>query len=354
MALAIPRNTAIAVLVVALIASLSSPVQAGRKAKKSNAKPARVAPANDDFAAATPIESLRFSSTTDHTRATTEEGEPLGCGAISQTVWFTFVPSSNLEIVARATSATSQAETSETSQSETSETPQSAVAVYTGEELTTIEQIGCSDSPGTAQLAFYAERGTTYAIQVGPIGSGEGEIKFELARGTEPQPLFGEPGSLPHGWKERVLAADERSHQSDGMDLIRFHGRPSAADPAMYEMDVWVAGQHVVDRLALYTAGTMKQEHSYSALGPSTQRVSFSVKVRYDTRGQRCLAGLGGQCQILLPNLPELSEVTTGKSARAELIVSVLVERQASLAAIPETRQTLRIPLVGYVAALLP
>src|SRR5439155_23520776 len=50
--------------------------------------------ANDDFANATVIASLTFADSVDNTSATFETGEPQ-CSSMTQTVWYSFTPTSN-------------------------------------------------------------------------------------------------------------------------------------------------------------------------------------------------------------------------------------------------------------------
>lgn len=340
------RNRAIRTVVVALVVfaiGLLGPMGAAygkEKAQKRNSSTR--APANDNFAQRQQIKGLPFSGLVDGSRATLEAGEP-SCGGMTSSVWFTFTPRSNVDLLAQAAS----------------ETVGASVAAYVGEDLGSLEQVACSSTPedasssNAAGFSFYAERGTAYVFQVGPLEATSDLVELKLTEGTSPQPFVGQPGALPHGWKERVLLKEERGYASEGADLLRFEGRPSA-DAAMYDMDVWVAGNHVVDRLSLYTAGTIRDTHRYSLLGASSQSVAIEVKVRYDAASQRCLIGLGGECKALLPQVPDADDVTNGKANRAELIVTVQAQRQASTAPIDPVTTTLRIPLVGYAAALLP
>jgi hypothetical protein len=63
-------------------------------------------PANDDFAAATPISSLPFGDSVDTTAATTETSEPSpSCGfGASQTAWYAFTPAQDESVTASISS----------------------------------------------------------------------------------------------------------------------------------------------------------------------------------------------------------------------------------------------------------
>jgi hypothetical protein len=327
-----------AVLVGALVQA--GPAQAGGKKKKKNqAKPAAEAPPNDDFAGARDVSKIPFDASVDNASATTEPGEPQGCGGATNTVWYSFTPSSDVDLVARAVS----------------ESFTTALSIYVGDELGSLEQIGCAGGASTeSEVPFYGLGRETYFFQVGGSNGSAGKIGFQLARGEAPGVLLGEPGALPHGWKERVIVEPTTvEHESEGLELIKFDGAPNPLDPKMYDINISVAG-NPLPQINLFTNGRYREEHHYSAIGPSRQHVTVGMRVRYDTNGQQCALGVGGECMLLLPNVPSSPEITNGRAYRAELIVDLQLERKAGLAAIPLIEQTVRIPLVGYVAALLP
>jgi PKD domain len=122
-------------------------------------------PANDDFANATPIDALPFTSSVDTTGASLEQNEPTptcGYGQSAGTVWYAFTPS--------------------VSGSYSASTPwsgfSSQVAAYSGSGLGNLTQIGCR---GSGQLlTFHAEAGTTYYLQAGGIFGGRGTLSFTI------------------------------------------------------------------------------------------------------------------------------------------------------------------------------
>lgn len=334
-----------AVLVGALVQA--GPAQAGKR-KKNRARPAPAAPANDNFAAAKAVSKVPFESSLNNRAATVESGEPQSCGSATNTVWFSFTPTSDTDLVARAAS----------------ESITTALGVYVDKDpkdpettpaLDSLQQVGCAGGTSTAsEVAFYGFSDETYYLQVAGANGSAGRIGFELLRGDAPDVILGEPGALPHGWKERVLLEPTTAeYKSDGVDLITFDGRPNPVDPKLYDIDITVAGQ-ALPQISVFTDGRLKDEHHYSALGPSHTYVTVGMRVRYDTDGQQCVLGVGGECKLLLPSVPSTEDIISRRAYRAELIVDLQLERKAGLAAIPLIEQTVRIPLAGYVAALLP
>lgn len=325
-----------AVLVGALVPA--GPAQARDKKKKNKSRPAPAAPANDDFAAAKAV-SLGQEIRLDNSAATVEFGEPQGCGSATNTVWFSFTPASDADLVTEAVS----------------DKFNTALAVYVGDALESLEQIGCAGGTSTtSEVAFYAFGKQTYHFQVAGSNGSAGPLGFKLARGEEPGVLLGEPGSVPHGWKERVLLEPTTvEYESDGADVITFDAAPNPANPNVYDIDISVAGEPL-PTIGLVTDGLYKEEHHYSAIGPSHSYATFGMRVRYDTRGGQCRLYVDDECKLLIPNVPTADDITSGRAYRAELIVDLQLERKAGVAAIPLIEQTVRLPLVGYAAAFLP
>jgi PKD repeat protein len=132
------------------------------------------APANDDFADATPIPGLPFSDVVDTSAATTEAGEPVpacGYGLSNGSAWYAFTPSESGSI-----SAASSAYYSE-------------IAAYTGSSVSGLTSVGCA-GPWGGRLTFHADAGTTYYFQVGTIFGETGPFTFALDVAPAPQPGF--------------------------------------------------------------------------------------------------------------------------------------------------------------------
>ena len=111
--------------------------------------PARAAPANDDFAAATSIADLPFAAQVDTTGATTEGGEPNAfdaCASAGASVWYSFVPATDQRLAASTRNSGFDA----------------TVGIYSGSSLNDLTLMGCGRSP-----FFTANAGETYWFQIG-------------------------------------------------------------------------------------------------------------------------------------------------------------------------------------------
>jgi hypothetical protein len=134
-----------------------------------------VAPANDHFDEAMEIPGLPFDHTVDVTAATTEPGEPEPSCAYDPpdgTVWYAFTPSQDRSIMAFVQNAFSD----------------SALAVYTGDSLDSLEEIG--SRCGWQPLTFQVEAGTTYYLQVALLYGYGGSLQLILEEAPPPQAEF--------------------------------------------------------------------------------------------------------------------------------------------------------------------
>ena len=121
-------------------------------------------PSNDDFAAATLIDTLPFTDTVSTLSATTESGEADDCGfSVGGTVWYAFTPLSDETFVA------------DTFGSEYD----TVLAVF---EESQEELLACNDDSGGLQsrLIFDATADTTYYIQAGGLVGDAGSLTFNL------------------------------------------------------------------------------------------------------------------------------------------------------------------------------
>jgi PKD domain len=129
-------------------------------------------PANDDFADATPISSIPYSSTVDVTAASTEQGEPSNaCGGFQQSgsIWYRFTPSESFSVSA------------------TTNYP-NIVAAYAGTSLSNLTSLGCRNFGG--MLTFRAEAGTTYYLQLAGL-YGSTSIQLQLVATPPPNAAIG-------------------------------------------------------------------------------------------------------------------------------------------------------------------
>jgi len=118
-------------------------------------------PPNDDFVSATLIPTpLPFDDTVDTSASGIEADETTpSCGyfGLAGTVWYAFTPATSGFV------------------SETTNAPfYTLSAVYTGNSLASLTELGCSPFYGSA-LTFYANAGTTYYFQTGAMFPGQGQ-----------------------------------------------------------------------------------------------------------------------------------------------------------------------------------
>ena len=135
-------------------------------------------PANDNFANATVILSpLPFDDTVDTLAATLEASESTpSCASngLSNTVWYAFTPNSTESISA----------------SNTASSFNPVLAVYMGNELANLTEVGCR--MGGYPLTFHAEAGNTYYFQAGMENDSgaAGPMQFHLEVTLPPQVGF--------------------------------------------------------------------------------------------------------------------------------------------------------------------
>ena len=126
-----------------------------------------LAPGNDSFTNAESIASLPFSIELDVSDATLEPDEPQTCLPTDRSVWYTFIPSRSMILIADtlASSATK-------------------ISIYraNGPGITDLESVQCV-SPGGA-ITFAVDPGQTYYFQVGAVVGEMGTVPFSLSEVT--------------------------------------------------------------------------------------------------------------------------------------------------------------------------
>jgi PKD domain. len=127
-------------------------------------------PTNDNFANAEAIPALPFSATVDNTDATAEPDEPVGCGAVFKSVWYSFTPSENVVAQVDMFGSTVGANTVKT-------------YLASGPGITDLTFLACTGSGGSTHLQF--EAGKTYYLQVDSFGQG-GVLQINLEQITPP------------------------------------------------------------------------------------------------------------------------------------------------------------------------
>ena len=127
-------------------------------------------PSNDNWADAKPISSLPFDDGVDTVGATLETDEPKSsCGASLGSIWYAFAPTEAGSFSALV-----------------NEPWEVVLAVYTGDSLSTLTEIGCRAYGGW--LTFSATANATYYFQVGRFG-GWPWVHFRLE--VTPPPVAG-------------------------------------------------------------------------------------------------------------------------------------------------------------------
>lgn len=138
------------------------------------AGPASAQPTNDDFANATSVATVPSFDSADVTDATLEPGEPdEDCAPVANTVWYALT----------LDAATEVAVDTEGSDYDT------VLGVYTGTDVGDLELVTCNDDDLglQARVAFAAEAGTTYWIQVAAFDElieGGGQLTVAFRRST--------------------------------------------------------------------------------------------------------------------------------------------------------------------------
>jgi PKD repeat protein len=219
------------------------------------AAPALAAPANDDFAAATPA-IAPFSDTVDMTDATTEVGEPQFCGYAEKSVWYAVTPMADAILSADTTG---------------SGTP-SQLNVYRqdGTGLGGLSFLSCASYYEPA--VFHVQAGTTYYLQGSPMLWG-GQLSVHIKEVTAPaNDNFADAtafSSLPYSDHAVLTAASTEP------------GEPTACVGSS-QKTVWYAftpsetNSYVVDRsygfqpLAVYTGRSLGSLEEVACAGYST------------------------------------------------------------------------------------
>jgi hypothetical protein len=173
---------------------------------------------NDDFANATVITSLPFSTVEDTGQATFEPTDPGGCSN-NGSVWFAFTPPSNMTIGADTFGSTYD----------------TVLSAWTGTQGN-LSRVACNDDPvgWQSEIDFQATGGTTYYFMVasccGDGGSGGGVLHFSVNQVLRPgNDDFANATSVPS------------MPFSDAADLFAASREPSEPSPpcASLENTVW-------------------------------------------------------------------------------------------------------------------
>jgi hypothetical protein len=192
-------------------------------------------PSNDRFAAAAAVGRLPFTDTIDSTAATVEAGEPNICTSppSEKTAWYVFRPTTTSSVTARVGAGF--------------DVP--AVAVYTGDSVNALTQLGCA---WFDPLTLRTNAGTTYWFQVGARGGQGGPVQFSLDVAPQLEPAF-------------ALSPGDPSN----FDTIQFFD--TSNDPARMSWSAaWIFGDGS-------TATGPTPQHRYVRDGTYTARLSITT-----------------------------------------------------------------------------
>ena len=160
------RRPVLVALAIAL-SSVALPVTAAPKIPTPEGPVTSVAlaPGNDAFASATEV-TVGQTVAGSNVGATTEESEPLPCGAIGATVWYRLTVSEAASVAASTGGGLD-----------------TVLAVYRGSRLDELEGLGCNDDSGwslSSKVGFAAVPGEIYHLQVGGYAGDTGGFTLAL------------------------------------------------------------------------------------------------------------------------------------------------------------------------------
>jgi uncharacterized delta-60 repeat protein len=126
------------------------------------------AESGDDFRDPRVIANIPYHDVARNTQTATDQpGEPQPCGFISRTFWYRFTPRTDTSV--HVDTYRSDFDT--------------VLAVYTGSTLEALNLVDCNDDSGSgvqSRVAFVAEAGVNYFIQVGGYGGSTGNVSLDL------------------------------------------------------------------------------------------------------------------------------------------------------------------------------
>jgi hypothetical protein len=184
-------------------------------------KPTLTPPGNDPFASPTIISPATTPATAsgDTTDATTEPNEPLPCGAIGATVWYSWTAPSNGQAVINTLGSAH---------------PDPVLAAYSGTSLDALTTLACDDDalgnrqPLQAQISIPVTANETYRIQAGGFYSRMGALSINVdmdddndGLGNAEEASFNTLPGNPHSDSDGL---------SDGEEVNTYGTDPLAAD----------------------------------------------------------------------------------------------------------------------------
>jgi hypothetical protein len=309
-------------VVVSLVAGALPATAGGKGRTKERNKNASVpAPVNDSFATGTEIVELPFETATDMTAASVEVDEPQpSCSAAKATVWYKVAIASEQNLVAQAASQFPN-----------------AIAVYSGESLTTLSEVACA-AEGSTDLMWPASAGAIYFVQVAAPRGHKGVVNFGIEVDT---------------WKSKLLYEDQHVVNVPAIDraAVVIEGKPRASDPNIYDVTV-TAADTTVGPFGVETDPVVLPAIRQELVKVPGQQidVKLSSSYRYDSAQRKCLLYQGEDCASSLPVGSDTSWYTGDSGKQAELVVTVRIVANGTLLA----ERTVSVPFAGQAGGLLP
>ena len=243
-----------------------------------------VPPTNDSISSATVITSLPLSTTEDTTQATWDPSDPAGCSS-NGSVWFSFTPSSNTQLVADTFGSTYD----------------TVLSVWSGSPGS-LNLVGCNDDFNGAQskVMFSASAGTAYYFMVafccGTGGNGGSNLQFSLNEVLPPGndnfanavPVGALPFSDSRDLGGATVEAGEPSPGCFGTsNTVWYAFTPGTTQSITASSDQYGAG------VAAYTGGSLQ---SVSQVGCNPYSLTFHAQAGttyYLQVGAWCCSGFG-------------------------------------------------------------
>ncbi|MDQ3915827.1 MAG: hypothetical protein M3323_10955 [Actinomycetota bacterium] len=303
-----------------ILASVVLVVLVGSVSVAAYAKGAR-RPANDESSAASVVETLPFSETVSLKGATLQPDEVQpSCSPIRSSIWYALSPPEEGTVMGDVSSTFS-----------------SALAVYeqTAEGLPL--EVACTSGQAGSALEFKGSPGKLYLVQLSSTGKKQGiaDVAFYMS-----------------SWKDIALIDQtfQRTVDEHHFPIVRLKGQPRPSDPSMYDVNVMVSDQQKTVGILTFGLVKEKMEAELVHIPKIATTVRLQVTGRYDSSQYRCAADDGGGTCYLGAPLRDMSWLTGGEASRAELVVTISVQKDDRV--ILERSQS--IPYAGQALGLLP
>jgi hypothetical protein len=260
------------------------------------------APPNDDFADAIPVGGLPYADNQDYRGATREEREPQSCSS-GASAWYSYTPTTTGSVTARTSP------------------DEPGIAVYLGSSLPGLALVGCSAPNSNRALTFVAQAGRTYLFQVLTGAYAEHEFRLDVAR----QP------TVDFSWADDPTTIDAATFSPSAFDpgdagfsSYTWDFGDGATSTETYGMHLFsVDGDYTVKltvrtgdgRTASVAKVVQVRTHDVAIVrvaAPPRARVGQTIKVDVDLRNTR----YPEEVEVSLYRNPWISEELVGSSTR--------------------------------------